>query len=609
MPAQTPTGSRKEKRSTPRETWAEKSPLSSCGMPHANSTTSSPRCTSPAASESTLPCSSVMASASRSTLALTSSRKAKSTLVRVLSDDCDHSTNASRAAPTAASTSEASASATSACCSPVAGFQTGERRSPDPLVLLPAIQCSIVLMTGSPRCAGRTGAGGSVAAACSARTSCAPRWVLSSAEVSATGTSHQAGLSGAGTVGSVSTWITVVTSAAWASAYAFSSSVDARDPDDVGAEAGGVRGEVDRQHVAVEAALGAVAVAGAEALRAQRLRQRPDGGEAVVLDQHHDQLHALLDGGDDLLRHHQVGAVADHDHDVAVLAGVEGGHLDAQAAGDLVAHAGEAVLHVVALAVAGAPQLVEVAGHRAGGADHDVLRPAEAVDRRRAPRTAPAAGAWPRSCERCTVASHSRASAVARSVWSLGRRPAGQRVGELLEPAAGVALSDHGRQLVGVDRGDVEVDEAHAGVGEDGLGGGGEVAVAGADADDDVRLGGQGVGGRGAGGADGADGLRVVEGQRALAGLGLRDRDAGGLDEGAQRVGGVGVDHAAAGDQQRALARSGPPRPRGPGRRPRPAAGRRARPGGRRGRPRSPTPRPARPGAARASPRRSRPGR
>ena len=47
---------------------------------------------------------------------------------------------------------------------------------------------------------------------------------------------------------------------------------------------------------------------------------------------------------------------------------------DAEAAGDLVAHAGVAVLDVVALGVAGAPQLVQVAGHRAGRADHDVAR-------------------------------------------------------------------------------------------------------------------------------------------------------------------------------------------------------------------------------------------
>ena len=48
------------------------------------------------------------------------------------------------------------------------------------------------------------------------------------------------------------------------------------------------------------------------------------------------------------------------------------GQSDAEAAGDLVTHAGVAVLDVVALRVPGPPQLVQVTGHRAGRADHDV---------------------------------------------------------------------------------------------------------------------------------------------------------------------------------------------------------------------------------------------
>src|SRR3954453_16301433 len=39
MPAQTPSGWRNEKASTSVETWSEYSPLSSCGSPHAYSTT------------------------------------------------------------------------------------------------------------------------------------------------------------------------------------------------------------------------------------------------------------------------------------------------------------------------------------------------------------------------------------------------------------------------------------------------------------------------------------------------------------------------------------------------------------------------------------------
>jgi hypothetical protein len=57
MPAHTPSGWRKEKESTSVETCSEYSPLSSCGIPHAYSTTSMPRITSPLASSTTFPCS------------------------------------------------------------------------------------------------------------------------------------------------------------------------------------------------------------------------------------------------------------------------------------------------------------------------------------------------------------------------------------------------------------------------------------------------------------------------------------------------------------------------------------------------------------------------
>ena len=121
-------------------------------MPHANSTTSRPRCTSPIASESTLPCSSVITAAISPARALTISRNANSTLVRLLIEVCDQSGNASLAAPIAASTSLTSASSTSACCAPVAGLYTGAVRSDVPEVALPAIQCSMVFNDVSLDC-------------------------------------------------------------------------------------------------------------------------------------------------------------------------------------------------------------------------------------------------------------------------------------------------------------------------------------------------------------------------------------------------------------------------------------------------------------------------
>ena len=96
---------------------------------------------------------------------------------------------------------------------------------------------------------------------------------------------------------------------------------------------------------------------------------------------------------------------------------------------------------------------------------------------------------------------------------------AGQRGRELLERRARVGDQRQRGVLVGVELGDVDVDEAHVRVLERGLGGGGEVAVARADADHQVGLARGQVRARRAGHADGAQVLRMVEGQRALAGL------------------------------------------------------------------------------------------
>ena len=86
MPATTPTGCLIEYESTPVETFSENPPLSRCGMPQANSTTSRPRATSPAASEATLPCSSVISCAISLAWDRMSSRNANSTEARLASE-------------------------------------------------------------------------------------------------------------------------------------------------------------------------------------------------------------------------------------------------------------------------------------------------------------------------------------------------------------------------------------------------------------------------------------------------------------------------------------------------------------------------------------------
>ena len=268
----------------------------------------------------------------------------------------------------------------------------------------------------------------------------------------------------------------------------------------------------------------------------------------MVLHDHDDELDALGDRRDDLLGHHQVRAVADQ----GVHLPLGGGHLDPERAGDLVAHAGERVLHVVLLRVLRPPQHLQVAGHGAGRlhdrrvrTDHLVERAQHLglrgqrlmvevvglVDDAVPPLQVLGVGADIRLVD--AVAGQRQRPGAPRS------RPGRRR--RSITPACLAASS----------AGDVEVDEPHARVLERRPGRRGEVAVAGADADHDVGLAGQRVRHRRAGRPDPADGLRVVPPDRALAGLGVGDRDAGRLGEPAQLLGRLAVDHAATGDEQR----------------------------------------------------------
>ncbi len=78
----TPSGCFSEYTSTPVDAFSLNAPLIRCGNPVASSTTSWPRRISPIASETTLPCSAVMISASSRLRAFNSSRNANSTPCR-----------------------------------------------------------------------------------------------------------------------------------------------------------------------------------------------------------------------------------------------------------------------------------------------------------------------------------------------------------------------------------------------------------------------------------------------------------------------------------------------------------------------------------------------
>ena len=139
MPATTPTGCLIEYESTPVETFSEYPPLSRCGMPQANSTTSRPRATSPAASEATLPCSSVMSSASSAGAG--ADQLAEREQDRGALGQGDAAPGRERPGrATARSTSAGSAKSTWPVTCPVAGSYTSPWRSDSPSQGLPPIQ-------------------------------------------------------------------------------------------------------------------------------------------------------------------------------------------------------------------------------------------------------------------------------------------------------------------------------------------------------------------------------------------------------------------------------------------------------------------------------------
>jgi hypothetical protein len=127
----------------------------------------------------------------------------------------------------------------------------------------------------------------------------------------------------------------------------------ASHPFRLGAEAAGVGGEV---HAGQGLVLG-VAQQVVEALAARGALQAVDAAVTAVVEHDDDQLAPEHHRGRDLGVEHQVGAVADEDEHLAG----RFSHLHAEAARDLVTHAGEAVFHVVAAGLGGLPVLVQLA--------------------------------------------------------------------------------------------------------------------------------------------------------------------------------------------------------------------------------------------------------
>ena len=128
MPATTPSGWRSEWLSTLVPTFSVTSPFSRCGMPTANSTTSSPRVTSPSASSWVLPCSAEISSAILSAFSISRNLNLSRMRARRSGGVLAQAGQAALAIATTSPTSAADASGTRFSTAPVAGLNTSANR-------------------------------------------------------------------------------------------------------------------------------------------------------------------------------------------------------------------------------------------------------------------------------------------------------------------------------------------------------------------------------------------------------------------------------------------------------------------------------------------------
>ena len=154
------------------------------------------------------------------------------------------------------------------------------------------------------------------------------------------------------------------------------------------------------------------------------------------------------------------------------------------------------------------------------------------------------------------VARSASASQFARQLGSAAhpvvRRPIGADVGgDHLQAGVGVADEGKGKVLGRVEELRVEANNSLAVILKQSPGAGCEILQARPRREDYVRLLRQNIGGRAAVNTDRAHVERMIRRQGGLASLRLGDGNAMSLGEVPQRFGGAGIEHAAAGDDQR----------------------------------------------------------
>ena len=285
-----------------------------------------------------------------------------------------------------------------------------------------------------------------------------------------------------------------------------------------------------------------------ESFAAAGAAEAADTGKTLVVKNDDVQFYILLQRRNDLLGHHEIGAVAHQNIDVASRIG----HLDSKAAGDFVAHAGVTVLHVVILGIAGAPKFVQIAGKAARGIDDDIAAAQGSVQEADyfslAERRAMAAGVdsidfvLPLGAEAADPACVILRHAIRR-----------QSAAQFLESDASVGRDRERSLLIGIEFGDVNIDHPHVRILKCGLGSCGEIAVPRANRDDQVGMGCQTICGQSSGHSDGTSRLRVIEVKASFPGMRFAHGNSGAGRKLGESFGGLGVDDAAARNDERSL--------------------------------------------------------
>ena len=288
-----------------------------------------------------------------------------------------------------------------------------------------------------------------------------------------------------------------------------------------------------------------------EAFSAARLLQPVDAAVAAVVEHDDHELRAEHHRRCDFRVEHQVAAVADQHDDLALWIR----HLDADAAGDLVAHARVAVFDVVGAGTRGAPELVQFARQRSGGADDDVVRRrvrmralhcadhfALVRQRRRSDFAA---------ADDCGDGFAPRLRGGDGAFLPLARRrPAGAAPRERVERRGGIGRNRDRTSLQRVVR--VDIDSEDCRLREERMRSGGEVGEPRTERDHDIGVTGERIRRSRPGHADRARVQRVIPRQCALACLRFGDRHAMCFDEALERLrSAVAVEDAATGDDER----------------------------------------------------------